>query len=902
MSQATESITVEIDGRTIDARPDQTVLEVAREHDIDVPTLCHMDELEPTAACRTCLVENQETGDLAAACAQPVEDGLSIETHNDRLYDSRRTTIELLLEENCVDCLTCEKRGDCELADLAYEYDVDLTEYGGEGSPFPTMDDNPYFELDHDKCILCGRCVRTCEEIRFNSAIGTYGRGMETRVGPPLGRSLTDGPCEFCGDCVDACPTDALVAKDRIGRGRESDLETTETICAYCGVGCRLELKTDGNEIVDVSPLDDPDSAPANGRRLCVKGRFGFDFVNDEERLEHPLIKEGGEFREATWEEALEYTAENLQSIADEHGADAIATLASATCTNEENYVFQKFVRSSLGTNNVDHCARLCHASTVAGLGQAFGSGAMTNSIEEIQDADVILVTGSNTTEAHPVIGREIIEASRNGATLVVVDPREIKLAREADIHLRQRSGSDVAWIMSLVSTIIEEDRYDETFVEDRTEGFEELRDAAAEMPPERAADVTGIDESDLREVARIYAEADRAMQFYAMGITQHSNGTDNVLALANLAMLTGNVGKRATGVNPLRGQNNVQGACDLGALPDVHTGYRDVADPETNEAFEAHWGTDLPTDPGLTVVEMFDAARFDRVKGMYVMGENPLVSDPHLRHVEEGVENLDFLVVQDIFLSDTAEYADVVLPAASFAEKDGTFTNTERRVQAVNQAIDPIGESKPDWQIVAELSQHFEYSMDYENVEEITREIAEVTPMYGGIVPERIDERGIQWPSLDEDHPGTPILHEGEFAQGLGSFAPVRHRDPDEIPDEDFPFRLTTGRILYHFHTRTMTGRSRPLTEHVPDPYVEVHPDDADALSIEDGESVRVSSPRGSIEIPVFTTDRVPTGTIFIPFHFAEAAANRLTNPTLDPASKIPELKVSKAKIESIE
>ncbi|MFB6268264.1 MAG: molybdopterin oxidoreductase family protein, partial [Halodesulfurarchaeum sp.] len=462
--------------------------------------------------------------------------------------------------------------------------------------------------------------------------------------------------------------------------------------------------------------------------------------------------------------------------------------------------------------------------------------------------------------------------------------------------------GSDVAWIMGLINVILEEELYDAAFVEERTENFEALREAAAEMPPERAADISGIDAEDLREVARMYAEADRAMQFYAMGITQHSNGTDNVLALANLAMLTGNVGRRATGVNPLRGQNNVQGACDLGALPDVVSGYRDVSDPDVNATVESDWGTEVPSNPGLTVVEMFDAARFGNVKGMYVMGENPMVSDPHLRHVEEGIENLDFLAVQDIFLSETAQHADVVLPAASFAEKQGTFTNTERRIQTVEPAIEPIGASKPDWEILVELSQHFEYSLEYESAAEITREIADVTPIYGGIVPERIDEQGLQWPCRDESDPGTPILHEGEFAGGLGTFAPVRHRDPDEVPDEEYPFRLTTGRILYHFHTRTMTGRSRPLSEHVPDPYVEIHPEDAENAGIADGDAVQVSSPRGSIEIPAFVTDRVPTGTIFIPFHFAEAAANRLTNPALDPASKIPELKVCKAKLDALE
>lgn len=896
---STDTVSLELDDRSIEASPDQTVLEVAREHDIDVPTLCYLEELEPAAACRLCLVEDTETGELTAACARPVEDGLSVEVHNDRLFESRRQTLELLLEENCVDCLSCEQRGDCELATLAYRLGVDLGDYRDGASRFPTMDDNPYFQLDHDKCILCGRCVRTCEEVRHTAAIGTYGRGTETRVGPPLGRSLTDGPCSFCGDCVDACPTGALMAKDRLGTGRETDLETTETVCTYCGVGCRLELKTDGEEVVDVAPVDEPASAPANGRRLCVKGRFGFDFINDEDRLTGPLVREHGELREASWEEALEYTAEQLQAIVNEYGPDALAGLASATATNEDNYAFQQFMRAVLGTNNVDHCARLCHASTVAGLGRAFGSGAMTNSIADIDEADVILVTGSNTTEAHPVIARDIVEAARDGTTLVVVDPREIDLAAEADVHLRQAPGTDVAWVMSLVNVILEEGLYDETFVRHRTEGVEALREAAAELPPERAEELTGIDAADLRDLARTYADADRAMLFYSMGITQHTNGTDNVLALANLAMLTGNVGRRGTGVNPLRGQNNVQGACDVGALPDVLPGYQDLTDPDIRQSFERDWGTSLPATPGLTVVEMFDAARSGGVRGMYVMGENPMVSDPDIRHVKGGLEALDFLVVQDLFLTETAEHADVVLPAASFAEQDGTVTNTERRVQVVRQAILPVGDAKPDWRILVELSRHFDGTLDYGSVDELTREIARTTPIYGGIVPERLGDEGLQWPCRDEDDAGTAVLHAGEFANGTGQFEPVRYQDPDEVPTEDYPFRLTTGRVLYHFHTRSMTGRSRPLDEHVPDPYVEIHPDDADELGVIADDVVRVWSRRGAIELPAETTDRVQPGTVFVPFHFAEAAANRLTNPALDPESKIPELKVCAAKVE---
>ncbi len=895
-----QAVMVEIDGETYQATPDSTVLEVAREQNIFLPTLCDFQGLEPTAACRLCLVETDD-GELVSACTYPVSDGLSVRTSTDRLESHRRNTIQLLLADNCPDCLTCEARGDCELATLAYEYDVELPMGDGE-SRFSPLADNPFFRLDHDKCILCGRCVRSCDAVRNQSIIEFMGRGMETRVGTAFDRSLTDTDCKFCGQCVDACPTGALEATERLGAGRATDLETTSTICTYCGVGCRLELRTNDNQVVDASTVSDPSTAPANGNRLCTKGRFGFDFINDEERVEEPLIREDGEFHAATWEEALEYVADRLATISNEHGQDAIAGLASATCTNEENYLFQKVMRAALGTNNIDHCARLCHASTVTGLGAAFGSGAMTNSIDEIRDADTILVTGSNTTEAHPVIGLEVQQAVENGANLIVVDPRDIELADVADIHLRQPSGTDVAWINGVINIIHEEGWWDEAFVEDRTEGFEEMIEAAADYPPERVEELTGIDPADLREAAELYATADRGSILYAMGITQHTSGTDNVLALANLAMVTGNVGRESTGVNPLRGQNNVQGACDLGALPDVYPGYQSVADPEIRASFESHWQADLPDSPGLTVVEMMDAASEGSIRGMYVMGENPMVSDPHLRHVEEGLENLEFLVVQDLFVSETAELADVVLPAASFAEKSGTFTNTERRIQSLTKAIEPIGNARPDWEILQDLSTALGFPMAYDDVEEITAEIATVTPIYGGITPDRIDNQGLQWPCTDADDPGTEYLHADEFACGKGQFNPVRYTDPNEIPDDEYPFRLTTGRMLYHHHTRTMTGRARPLDEHVPEAYVELNPQDGEDLEIEDGEMVHIASRRGEIHIQAKVTDMVPQGTVFIPFHFAEAAANRLTNPALDPAAKIPELKVCAVSVEPLE
>ncbi len=886
---AQDTISMVINGATVEGKQGDTVLQVARRNDIYIPTLCHMDHLAPTGSCRICLVE-LENGDLTTACTHPAGEGMKVVTENEKIRKYRKTTLELILSNNRVDCLNCEKRGSCELAKLCYEYDVQQDEYSGERKIFPRMTDNPFFELDHEKCILCGRCMRACEEIRMVHAIDFYGRGFNTRVGPPLERSLKEGPCEFCGQCVDSCPTGALTAKMRIDRGRDVDLKRTSTICTYCGVGCRMYVYTKGDQIVDVGPDED---APVNDIRLCVKGRFGFDFVNREDRLTSPLIKENGEFREASWDEALDLVASRLKAIKEEHGPDSIAGLSSATCTNEENFLFQKLMRVAVGTNNVDHCARLCHASTVVGLVRAFGSGAMTNSIDEVQNADVILITGSNTTESHPIIGLEVKKAMRKGAKLIVVEPRSIPLAKIADAHLRQRSGTDVAWIMGMINVIIEEDLHDKQFVAQRTEGFEEMRRGAEWYTPERVEEISGIPRDELRKAARMFATAERGSILYAMGITQHSHGTDNVMALANLAMLTGNVGKESTGVNPLRGQNNVQGACDLGALPNVYPGYQAVDDPAIREKFEEAWGATLPPTPGLTVVEMMNCAYDRSLKGMFIMGENPMVSDPDINHVEEALQRLDFLVVQDIFLTETTEYADVVLPAASFVEKEGTFTNTERRVQRLSQVIEPVGNSKPDWWIISEISSRMGYAMSYMNAMEITDEITTVTPIYGGITSDRLDKRGLQWPCPDKDHPGTRFLHQGEFKRGKGRFHAIEYRAPMEEPDDEYPLILTTGRLPSHFHTRTMTGRSKGLEELVPRAFVEIHPDDADAIGVKDKKKVRVISRRGEIVVRARITDKVPRGTVFIPFHFGEAAANRLTNAALDPISKIPEFKV---------
>jgi len=668
------------------------------------------------------------------------------------------------------------------------------------------------------------------------------------------------------------------------------------TVCPYCGCGCNFYLQVFDGELVGVLPCK---SHVVSQGKLCIKGWNASDFVVSKERLTKPLMKKDGKFIEISWNEALDVVAKKLK----QYSPDFVATLSSAKCTNEENYLMMKFARAVLKTNSVDHCARLCHASTVVGLVKTFGSGAMTNSIGELEDANCIFVIGSNTTEQHPLIVRYIMRAKEKGAKLIVADPRLIPLTRFANYHLRHRPGTDVALINGLMNIILSEGLEDKEFIKGRTEGFGELKKVVEKYTPEYVEKITSVPKELLIKAARMYAEAKSSSVVYSMGITQHTTGVDNVVSCANLAMLTGNVGKPSTGVNPLRGQVNVQGACDLGALPNVYSGYQSVADENIRAKFEKAWKTKLPQNLGLTVVEMINEAAKGNLKAMYIMGENPMLSDPDINHVKKGLKNLGFLVVQDIFLTETAQLADVVLPGASYAEKDGTFTATDRRVQKIRKAIDPVGESKPDWQIICELAQKMgSHGFEYSSPAEIMEEIASVTPIYGGMVYERLEDIGLQWPCPSKEHPGTPYLHKGKFSRGKGKFFGIEFKEAAELPDDEYPFILTTGRTIFHFHTGTMTRKSEALNREVPTGYVEINFKDAKELDIIDGEMISVQSRRGKIEIKARITERVPQKVIFIPFHFAENAANVLTNPALDPVAKIPEYKVCAAKVEKIE
>lgn len=682
------------------------------------------------------------------------------------------------------------------------------------------------------------------------------------------------------------------------------------TTCPYCGVGCQMNLHIKDNRIYRVEA---PFNAAPNYGNLCVKGRFGLDFATHPRRLKTPLIRDGerGNFREASWEEALNFVSTRLSQIVREQGGDSVATYACAKATNEDNYIFQKWVRAVMKTNNVDHCARLCHAGSVTGLQLAIGSSAMSNSIAEMENLDTFIVTGSNTTETHPVISLFLKKAVRkNGAKLIVIDPRQIELTDFATLWLRQKPGTDVAVYQAMANVVVSEQLYNRDFIEQRTEGFDEYIESLEHCTPEWAEEITGIPADDIRKAARMYATADRAAFYWGMGISQSVHGTDNTLSITNLALMCGHAGKPGTGLNPLRGQNNVQGCSDSGGLPNVYTAYQSVSDPDIKQKFERAWRTDLSDEPGLTVTEMVDGALTGQIKAMVVMGENPMMSEPNLSHAQHAIEALDLLVCIDIFMNETGEMADVILPSASFAEKDGTFTNSDRRIQRVRQALPAVGDSKPDWQIVCELAQRMESQLgfansagfDYENVEEIWEEMRQLTPQFYGITYDRIErEGGVHWPCPSSDHPGTPYLFEDEFPRGRGKFWELEFGSDSEHTDDDYPYHLTTGRVLFHWHGGTMTRRSK-LDDAFPVPIIEMHPEDAQQLQVISGDWVEVTSRRGQVTCQVMVTGRSPVGTVFLPFHFVEAAANILTLDKIDPRAKIPDFKMAAVNLRKVD
>jgi formate dehydrogenase major subunit len=891
-----------INGKACKATPGQSVLQVAKANNIYIPALCFHERTGPAGKCRACVVQVEGKPNLFTSCTLFATEGLRIITDSPEIRNSQKVVVDLMISAGKHYCMTCTANGACELQDAAYYLGIEKPSYDLEPKEIEIDSTSEFIVVDRSKCISCGRCVAGCNHTVTNEVLDFGLRGFETKVifdaDLPMGKST----CVQCGECVQLCPVGAIIDKRAVGKARNWELKKVETVCPYCGVGCKLELHIDerSNKIIKILGVED---SPTNNGMLCVKGRFGYDFVGSDERLTSPLIRENGKFREATWDEATSIVADKLNQIKNKYGSKSIAGLTSAKTTNEDNFAFQKFMRKEVGNNNVDHCARLCHSSTVAGLAASLGSGAMTNDIAGIKKAEVILIIGSDTSEAHPVIANRIKQAVRDGLTkLIVIDPKKIRIADYADIYVAQRPGTDVAVLNGIMQYIIKNELYDKDFVNSRCENFDELKNEVLKdkYSPKNVEKISLIPAGKLVEIAKMFASAKVASLYYAMGITQHTTGTDNVWSTANLQMLCGNIGIEGGGVNPLRGQSNVQGACDMGGLPNVYPGYQKVVDPKSQEKFENAWGTKLSNEVGLTVTEVFNEAHKGNVKALYVMGENPLLSDPDQSHIEEAIKNLEFLVVQDIFMTETAKFADVVLPAYTYAEKSGHFTNTERRVQRLIPAVKGPGEAKDDWEIIQLIANKMGGDWNYSTTKDITEEINKLVPQYGGITWERVGRYGLQWPCPNEEHPGTPILHVGKFARGLGKMKGIEFKEPAELPDDEYPLILTTGRVQYQFHTGTMSRKTDGLNN-LAGPMVMLSVDDAELMNIENGEVISVSTRRGTIECPAFVTKRMMKGVVYVPFHYVEAAANKLTNSALDPIAKIPEFKVCAAKIQKI-
>lgn len=913
-----------INGLEINAESNWTILQAAQHAGITIPTLCYHKDLSPTGACRMCLVEIKGTRGLSTACTTPISEGMEVVTENDTLTSSRRSILKLLLSVYHDKGYKGDETGN-ELFRWARHYGLDPQKHMSEKERYEIdPDPNPFIFIDLNKCILCTRCIRACSEIQGRFVWGLSERGFEAHITAGMGEDMIDARCESCGACVAYCPTGALSLKPTIDVG-PADKKVTTT-CNYCGVGCQFDLNIIDDQVVRVT--SNPE-APVNGMHLCVKGRFGFSYVHHQDRLTKPLVREyllnggqrpskkdRGNWVETDWDTALNIVAEKLASARDTFGADSVGVLSSAKCTNEENYLMNKFARQVIGTNNVDHCARLCHASTVAGLATSLGSGAMTNSMKDVyENAKTLFVIGSNTTEQHPVFGANMRQAVlQKGTKLIVADPRRIELCEFATLHLQQRPGTDIALINGLMNIIIEKGYENKQFIEERTEGYEDLVENLKNYPPEKVSAITGVPVSKLYEAVEIMVNNSPSAVFWAMGITQHTVGVHNVFSLASMQMLLGNYGPGG-GVNPLRGQNNVQGACDMGCLVNVYPGYQAVTDEASQKKFETAWGTNLSNRVGKTVTEVIPDILNGTTKALYILGENPAMTDPDSNHIRHCLEELDFLALQDIFPTETSTFADVLLPGVSFAEKTGTYTNTERKVQMVRQAITERGEARQDWQITSDIAKRIiarggrlindapKSSWDYSNAAEIMAEIAAVTPSYGGISHQRLnDGEVLSWPCPDPSHPGTPILHVQKFTRGKGKFIPAIHLDPSELPDDDFPMMLTTGRVIYHWHSGEQTRRVKELMEIYGHALIEVSPEDAKVIGLNNEvNKVKVTSRRGEIVAHAWVTNRVPEGLIYGNFHFPEENINYLTKAALDPIAKIPEYKVSAVKIEAV-
>ncbi len=895
-------ITVKINGVDYEAKEGSTILDVARENGVDIPTLCFMEGVSDVGSCRLCMVEAEGYDTMLPACRTKVKEGMILSTDSDILNEYRKDMLKLILSNHNQDCMSCPANGTCELQNLCNRFEIAHADHKGTRShiedKLPLLNDNPYISYDPSKCIHCMRCISVCNNIACNGSLKNGRSGTFHIVDAPFGSNYKETDCESCGNCASVCPTGALTLKREV-HYRDWEVKKVLTTCPHCATGCQYYLVVKDNRIVNVEPAN----GPSNHHRLCVKGRSGsFDFVHSKDRIKRPLIKDRstGEFKEATWEEAIKYTAQRFMEIKEKYGPESLAGFACSRSANEDIYMVQKMVRTCFGTNNTDNCARVCHSASVAGLARTLGSGAMTNPIHDItHDVDCILLVGSNPEEAHPVVGMQIRRAVKDGTRLIVVDPRDIGLAKYADIHLKLRPGTNVAFANGMMHVMIKEDLIDHDYINENAEGFEELKKLVEEYTPEKVGEICHIDPEMLTEAARMYATAKKAPIIYCLGVTEHSTGTEGVMSMSNMAVLCGKIGKSGCGVNPLRGQNNVQGACDMGAMPTDYPGYQKVDNEEVRKKFEKAWGVSLNPTPGLKATEVFPAAIEGRIHGLYICGEDPVVTDPDSHHVIKALESLDFFVIQELFMTKTAQYADVILPGVSYAEKEGTFSNTERRVQRIRKAVELEGDMRPDTDILIDLMNAMGYPQPKLTSAQIMDEIASVTPSFGGISHARLDAgESLQWPCKDKDHPGTPIMHVGHPARGKALLYPAEYKPSQELPDEEYPFILMTGRILYHYNAAAMTARSPGLMDISGEGFIEINHRDAKRLNIMNGEKIRISSRRGEITATAHVGRKVSEGETWMPFHFPDSPVNELTNAALDDLARIPEYKVCAVKI----
>ncbi len=885
-----------INHRLVVASPGETVYSAAKKAGIAIPGLCASDHLNPFGSCRLCLCEVEGQAGLPASCTTPVREGMVVHTESERLTRLRRNILELYRSEQPAGGEHPEA-----LERLAKGLGLEKVRYRQPALRAQVVDhSNPFFSFDNAICISCARCVRACDEIQGTHALTMLHRGFEAR--PTAGAAALTGQaggfassnCVSCGACVKECPTGALVEKTIVTQGPPT--KAVRTTCAYCGVGCAFDAGVRNGRVVSMVPADD---GPSNQGHACMKGRFGWTYNYAQDRLVRPLLRQGNQWVEISWSDACDRIAQEWMRIKEQHGTDALATISSSRGTNEENYLFGKFMRCVIGSNHIDNCARVCHSATVTGMMETLGASAATNSIQDVEAANLLLVVGANPTESHPVVGARIKQAMRRGVPLIVVDPRRTELAQLADLHLQLHPGTNVALLNGLGHVIVKEHLVDQAFVGERTEGFEEWVKTVEACEPERTAQITGVPAHLVAQAARLYATSGASMALHGLGMTEHRWGSHGVMALVNLALATGNIGKPGTGINPLRGQNNVQGASDVGCLPTYFAGYQSLNDPTLAAAHLAVTGRPLPTARGMKTPDMWDAALAGTLKSLWVIGYDVAQTDPNLKKVHAALKNLEFLIVQDLFLSETAKLAHLVIPGASFLEKDGTFTNLERRIQRIRKVVEPPDGLLPDWQVVCEVSARMGYPMWYDHPSAIMDEIAQLAPLFAGVSFDRLEgAQGLQWPVPSTDHPGTALMHDRSFPKGKAQFVAVDYLPPGESPSEAYPLVLITGRILQHYNCGAQTRRTG-IMQVVDTDVLEMHASDAARLEVRDGELVRLISARGEATLPVVVSERVQPGELFTSFHFPDRDVNVLLSSSADESSKCPEYKVSTVRVE---